>query len=133
MYASSMAYQRIATKTHGIFDYCVSIALILMPVLFGLGPSEGMAAAVPMILGTVLFLYSVFTYYELGIIKLIGMPSHLVIDAVAAVFLAISPLLFGFISDAANAWLPHILVGVVWLLVAVFTKTAPAGTATPVR
>ncbi|MNL75822.1 hypothetical protein D3C87_2016920 [compost metagenome] len=55
---------------------------------------------------------------------------HLAIDVLAAVFLAVSPFLFGFIDQAANAWLPHIIVGVAVILVVIFSKPVPASSPT---
>ena len=54
------------------------------------------------------------------------MPHHLVIDVVAAIFLALSPFIFGFIDQSANAWAPHIVAGIAVILVVVFSETQPA-------
>ena len=42
------------------------------------------------------------------------MRMHLTMDTVAGIFLAISPWLFGFYKQGANAWLPHLIVGIVY-------------------
>ena len=48
---------------------------------------------------------------------------HLILDFVACVFLALSPFLFGFINQAPNVWLPHIVAGVGVILLVLVTQT----------
>jgi hypothetical protein len=73
----------------------------------------------------VLIVYSIFTRYELGIFKVIPMSYHLVVDFLASVFLALSPFIFGFSNQALNVWLPHVVVGIVVILVVIFSQTQP--------
>ncbi|MEO7373591.1 MAG: hypothetical protein ABIW36_06735 [Terrimesophilobacter sp.] len=115
----------IPTKVHGVLDYVVAVALIFAPLIFGFSSVGGAAVIVPIVLGVGLILYSLFTRYELGAIKLIAMPVHLVFDLVASLFLIASPFLFGFINQAPNAWLPHIVVGVAVIVVVAFSQPAP--------
>lgn len=117
----------IPTSVHGVLDYLVGIALIAAPWIFGFAYVGGAAVIVPIVLGIVLILYSLVTKYELGIpgIKFLPMPYHLVIDFVAAAFLAVSPWLFGFASRPPNVWLPHLVVGIVVILVVIFSQTHP--------
>jgi hypothetical protein len=60
-------------------------------------------------------------------LKFIPMRVHLVFDFVAAAFLALSPVLFGFINKAPNVWLPHIIasVGVIVLVLVSQTRYQP--------
>jgi len=71
--------------------------------------------------------YSLVTKYELGVpgIKFIPMPYHLVFDFVAAALLAVSPFLFGFANRPLNVWLPHLVVGIVVILVVLVSQTHP--------
>lgn len=116
----------ISSKVHGILDYIVAALLFFAPIIFGFQSVSGAAVMVPMILGITLAAYSLCTQYELGVFKLIDFQYHLAIDVFAAVFLAVSPFLFGFIDQAMNAWLPHILVGVAVVLVVMFSKPVSA-------
>jgi len=120
----------IPTKVHAVLDYVVAIALILAPTIFMFEEVGGAAVIIPRILGVGLILYSLFTRYELGLVKVIGMPVHLVFDIVASVFLIASPFLFGFINEAPNAWLPHIIVGVAVILVVLCSKSQPGASVT---
>lgn len=115
----------IPTKVHGVLDYLVAIALIFAPMIFGFSQVGGAAVVIPVVLGIGLFVYSLLTKYEWGVVKAISMPYHLVIDVVASVFLALSPWLFGFADQALNVWLPHVVVGVAVILVVIFSKTQP--------
>lgn len=115
----------ISSKVHGVLDYIVAAALFFAPIIFGFQSVGGAAVVVPMVLGIALALYSLCTQYELGVLKLIDFQYHLAIDVIAAIFLAVSPFLFGFINQAPNAWLPHILVGVAVVLVVMFSRPVP--------
>jgi hypothetical protein len=122
-----MSYKFIPTKVHGALDYIVGFALILAPWLFQFSQIGGAAVAIPVILGIGLIVYSIFTKYEWGIVKLMSMPVHLVIDLIAAALLALSPFIFGFYDvNNANQWLPHVVVGITVILVVIFSQTQPA-------
>lgn len=122
-----MSYKFIPTKVHGALDYLVAIALIFAPMIFGFMGMGGPAVFIPIILGIGLFLYSLFTRYEWGVVKVLGMPYHLIFDVVASVFLAASPFLFGFYNpDMWNVWVPHVVVGLTVILVVIFSQPQPA-------
>lgn len=120
-----MSYRFIPTRVHGWLDYIVAIALIFAPTIFGFTNVGGAAVAIPMILGVLLFLYSLFTRYEDGLVKVIPFPIHLIIDLVAAAFLALSPFIFNFAKHAPNVWVPHLVVGILVILVVLFSQTQP--------
>lgn len=117
----------IPTSVHGVLDYLVGIALIAAPWIFGFAYVGGAAVIVPIVLGIALILYSLVTRYELGIpgIKFLPMPYHLVIDFLAAAFLAASPWIFGFYNHPLNVWLPHLVVGIVVVIVVLVSQTHP--------
>ncbi len=117
----------VPTQVRGIFDYVGGIALISAPFLFGFFSVGGIAVILPMALGVGLIVYSLLTRYELGIsaIKFIPMPLHLLFDFVAAALIAVSPFLFGFYHDAPNVWLPHLISGIVVILLVLVSQTQP--------
>ncbi|HEY6539777.1 MAG TPA: SPW repeat protein [Ktedonobacteraceae bacterium] len=117
----------LPTSVHGVLDYLVGIALIAAPWIFGFAYVGGAAVIVPIVLGIALIVYSLVTRYEWGIpgIKFLPMPYHLAIDFVAAAFLAASPWIFGFASKPLNVWLPHLVVGIVVVLVVLVSQTHP--------
>lgn len=115
----------LPTKVHGVLDYVVGLALILAPNIFQFSDVGGPAVFIPRLLGIVLIAYSFFTRYEWGLIKVISMPYHLIVDFLAALFLAFSPFLFGFSNHSLNVWLPHVAVGIAVILVVAVSKTRP--------
>ena len=119
------AIRFIPTGVHAYFDYIGGIALLVAPFIFGFFSVGGAAVIIPMVLGIGLILYSLLTNYELGIpgLKFIPMPYHLAFDFVASAFLAVSPFLFGFINKAPSAWLPHIIAGIVVILLVLVSQT----------
>ncbi len=117
----------LPTKIHGLLDYLVGIALILAPMIFKFSDIGGAAVWIPRVLGITLIVYSFFTNYEWGVVKVLPMTYHLVVDFLASAFLALSPFLFGFHNDKKNAWLPHVVVGIVVILVVLVSQTKPGG------
>ncbi len=118
----------LPTKVHGFLDYTVGIALLLAPNLFMFSDVGGAAVFIPRLLGAVLITYALFTNYEWGVFKVLSMPYHLMIDFAAAAFLAVSPFLFGFNDEKANAWVPHVVVGLVVILVVLVSQSTPGVT-----
>lgn len=111
----------IPTRIHGMLDYLVGVILIIAPWLFGFADG-GAEQWVPIVLGAGVILYSLATNYELGVMKIISMPLHLMLDIGGGAILAVSPWLFGF---ADNIWWPHVIVGLLEIGAGVMTKTVP--------
>ena len=116
----------ITTRTHGIIDYIVGLALIAAPWVFGFANFHDFEAAtwVPIGLGVAILGMSLITAYDLSIAKIIPMHVHLATDFVAAVFLIASPWLFNF---AHYVYLPHVLVGVAEIAVVLMTNKRTVG------
>lgn len=111
----------IPTRVHGIIDYLTGVLLLAAPFIFGF--ADGTAAQwLPMLLGTMTILMSLFTRYELSIAKVIPLPVHLVVDVASGLLLAASPWLFGF---ADRIWWPHVVVGLMEIAVPLFTRRQP--------
>ena len=115
----------IPTRVHGVADYLGGVVLLLAPNLFGFSDVGGAAVWVPRILGVVILLQSLATRYELGVVKLLPMRMHLMNDYIASLFLAASPWLFGFHDRPANAWVPHVVVGLAVFVLTLLTQTEP--------
>jgi hypothetical protein len=111
----------IGTKTHGYLDYIMGLLLIAAPWLFDFA-AGGAETWVPVILGAGVILYSLLTDYELGASHQISMRTHLMLDLVGGVLLAVSPWLFGF---ADYVWEPHLVLGILEIGAALFTKQVP--------
>ena len=97
----------ISSKTHALLDYLVGILLIAAPWLLGFADSTA-ATVIPIVLGASTLVYSLFTNYEYGIVRVLPYKIHLTIDFIAGLLLLVSPWLFGF-SD--RIYLPHVILG----------------------
>lgn len=117
----------IPTRTHGVLDYAVGLLLILAPYLLGFADG-GAAQWVPQVLGLGAIVHALLTDYELGLVRVIPMPVHLLLDAASGALLAISPWLFGF---ADRVWLPHLVLGLFEIGAALTTRTIPGTAAAP--
>ena len=108
------------TRIHGVLDYLVGLLLIVVPLALHWPVA---AHAVPVGLGLATLLYSIFTDYELGLVRKLPMPVHLWLDGLAGLFLAASPWIFGFDQ---TMWKPHVAVGAFEVLAALLTNTIPS-------
>ncbi|MCE3225528.1 MAG: hypothetical protein K0S32_79 [Bacteroidetes bacterium] len=97
----------VRSKFHGILDYFIGTILVISPWLFGFDNSDS-AQNVPMIIGGSMLVYTVFTKYDMGIIKLLSFRFHLALDLVAGFSLVFSPMLFDFADEIV---LPHVVMG----------------------
>ena len=112
----------INSRLHGILDYIIGLALIAAPFVLQFSndstPQSDFATWLPIGLGLVIIGMSLMTQYEYSILKVIAFSTHLVMDMVGGLFLALSPWIFGFSN---YIFLPHLLVGLAMIGVAFFT------------
>jgi hypothetical protein len=110
----------ISSKLHGVLDYLVGLLLIMAPWLLNFA-QNGAETWTPVILGSITILYSLFTKYELGAVKIIPFRTHLTFDFVSGLILAASPWLFAF---AGKIYTPHLLAGILEMVVVICTLPA---------
>jgi hypothetical protein len=108
----------IPTKVHGMLDYAMGLVLILAPFIFNFNRG-GAETWIPALLGAGVILYSLFTNYELGLMRKIPMSVHLMLDLGGGILLAVSPFLFGF---SEYVWAPHVILGIAEIGAALMTK-----------
>jgi hypothetical protein len=126
----------ISTRVHGAGDYATGAGLLAAPNV--LGVDDAAAAAVLRGTGAAILGLSAVTDYELGIVRRLPMPAHLLIDAATGAALAAGGVLWlrrrsGGLADrlpwrgrgTAN-WLPHVLFGVAEIGAAAVTARRPA-------
>jgi hypothetical protein len=109
----------INTRLHGILDYITALVLVLPWIVNIFGNNEDtwkIAAA-----GGLIFLYSMITNYELGLIRLIPMKVHLAIDVLAGLFLVATPFIFE--HGIYTNW--TMFVGIASLLITLLSATEP--------
>jgi len=119
----------IPTKIHGVLDYLVGALLIAAPWLFNFADG-GARQWLPVALGAAAIVYSLFTDYELGVIRRLSMPTHLLLDLLSGILLAASPWLFRF---ADEVYLPHLVLGVLEIGASLTTKREPSHTSAATR
>ncbi|HEX6416422.1 MAG TPA: SPW repeat protein [Candidatus Saccharimonadales bacterium] len=101
----------LSSKVHTVIGLIVGIALIFAPQLFGFSDNQT-ASMVPIYVGIFIILSELITTSRMSPLKLVPMRVHLVLDYLTGIFLAVSPWLFGFADAPANAWVPHVVVGI---------------------
>ncbi|MBJ6127643.1 SPW repeat domain-containing protein [Microvirga splendida] len=111
----------LSTRIHGVIDYLWGVALIASPWLFGFGDVPA-ATWVAIVFGAGAMLYSAVTAYELGLLKILPMPMHLILDGLGGIVLAASPFLFGF---ADRVLWPHVLFGLFSVAACLVTHREP--------
>lgn len=111
----------IDTRTHGYMDYIMGIFLLASPSLFSL-ERYAMESTVFYMIGTITLIYSLFTDYELGLLKIIPMRGHLILDIISGIFLVASPWLLDF---SHTVYKPHLILGLIEIAVALMTRSKP--------
>jgi hypothetical protein len=114
----------ISTRMHGMEDYVVGILLLLAPNLFGFADVAA-AAMTARVVGVAILGMALLTRYELGMAKVIPMSMHLTMDVLTGLLLAASPWLFGFADAGSQAWMPHVVIGLMVVLSSLMTETHP--------
>jgi len=114
----------LSPRTHSIIGFIVGIALLLAPNIFGFSDVGGAAVAVPRILGIIIILSELTVRGSFSGMGFVSMKAHIVLDVIFGAFLALSPWIFGFSDEEANAWVPHLVVGIVIIGYALVTQTS---------
>ncbi|PSR53100.1 hypothetical protein AHMF7605_05945 [Adhaeribacter arboris] len=98
--------QPITRQMHGFADYSYIPTITAAPELFNF-KEEKTAATLCRILGGKLFLSTILTRAEWGIVKVLPFKAHLALDLAAGIFTVGAPWLFGFADNtkARNAFL----------------------------
>ena len=109
----------IPTPLHAVLDYLTAIFFLGTPWIFGLKPGD-VEVMIFMVLGITLLTYSVFTKYELGLVRVLPLKTHLTLDILSGMLLSGSPWLFNFVD---GVYLPHLLIGVFEIALGIFTRT----------
>ena len=109
----------ISTKIHGTLDYLTAFLLLIIPFVLGYG-TDTVTGRIFVILGVATILYSLITKYELGLLQILPIQLHLMLDVLSGVLLAASPWLFGFNNVA---YMPHLIIGIAEISIALITRT----------
>jgi hypothetical protein len=110
-------------RTHTIIGFIVGIALIFAPNIFGFNDVGGAAVTIPRIVGIIVMLSELIVRGSFSGMGFVPMSMHLAMDVIIGAFLALSPWLFGFSDQGTNAWLPHLVVGLLIIGYVPMTRT----------
>lgn len=113
----------IPTVLHGVLDYLVGLGLIVLP--FALG-AQGPAHITLICLGLFAILYSFFTDYELGAVRILRVRFHLALDIIFGIIMLFIPTVFG-LPPALGS--PVYVIGLFAIILAAITKIRAKGTA----
>lgn len=113
----------LSPRVHTIIGFIVGIALLLAPNLFGFSDVGGAAVLVPRIIGVIIILSELTVKGSFSGMGMIPMKMHIAMDVVVGAILALSPWLFGFADEKNNAWVPHLIVGILVVGYALVTRT----------
>lgn len=80
---------------HGVADYSYAAMFAAAPELIGYG-DEKVASELSRLVAGGVFLTSLFTRYELGLVKVVPFKTHLAADVAVGLLTLSAPFLFGF-------------------------------------
>jgi uncharacterized membrane protein HdeD (DUF308 family) len=112
----------LPTRVHGLIAYAWGVLLALSPFVLGFARDKT-ALWMAIAFGVVGILYSLLTDYELGAFKLLPMPVHLILDALAGAVLVV--LSFALRLDSRASWI-FLLFGLFAVAASLITRTHPA-------
>lgn len=112
----------IPTRFHGMLDYVVGMLFLLAPWIFSFS-DMALASWVMVVAGIMVLALTVFTDFEVGIIRKTPMKTHLIGDFGLGAILAASPWMFNF---AAEIYSPHLIGGIFAILASLTTHRIPS-------
>jgi hypothetical protein len=86
---------KLSSRIHGVIDYLVVMFLLVSPSLFGL---SGITSVFTYILGGVHLILTLTTNYELGVIKVVSLKIHGMIELIVSIALFIIAFYLGTID-----------------------------------
>lgn len=111
--------QFIPRPVHGVLDYIGGLLLLASPWLFGYVNEQPVSADMAMFFGGGIALYTALTNFELGIVRLLPFPVHLVLDFIIGGALVAAPFIF---QTRGTAAVVFVAFGIFELLVAAMTR-----------
>lgn len=95
----------ITPNQHGVLDFIVATALIVLPFALGLGGSSPLAVWISVATGVAVVVLSLLTDYRYGLYRLIAFRGHLLVDGLVGLAFALIPTVLGFGGiDAIYYW-----------------------------
>lgn len=112
----------IPTTAHGLADYVVGPIVMGLPFLFGWTGASRLTFATR---GILVICYSLLTDYEFGLIRVLRIRFHLLLDALFGFAMLAAPTLLRLPNDSR---VPVYVIGALSLFLSVTTKIRAQGT-----
>ncbi|HEY9534614.1 MAG TPA: SPW repeat protein [Mucilaginibacter sp.] len=114
----------ISKSAYGFLNYTLALLLIVSPWVFGFSHIKGAAVLVPIYLGWLQLIMAIFSDNPLGFRKLRVLPiqMHNCVDLFMGLFLMTLPWVYIF---SGKIFWPHFLIGLAFLIKAIFTQESP--------
>lgn len=112
----------IPTTAHGFADYVVGLIVVGLPFYFAWTGASQVAFVT---LGLVVICYSLLTDYELGLVRVLRIRFHLLLDALFGLAMLAAPTLLHLPNGSR---IPVYAIGVLSLVLSVTTKIRAQGT-----
>jgi hypothetical protein len=112
----------VPTAAHGLADYVVGLIVVGLPFYFGW---TGASRFTFVTLGVLVICYSLLTDYELGLVRVLRIRFHLLLDALFGLAMLAIPMLLHLPNDSR---IPVYVIGVLSLLLSLTTKIRAQGT-----
>jgi hypothetical protein len=109
----------ISHFVHGVIEYLAGVLLIAAPFIFDF--KSGAATALAVVAGVVVLAVAASTEGQTGMIAVIPVSVHVLLDFVLAVVLVAAPFLFSF-SDESAPTAFFVIIGVAHLLITIATR-----------
>jgi hypothetical protein len=110
--------QVISIRAHRILDFIISLFLIGFSWLKNFSTDNPVVPGTIMMAGIAMLSYGLFTKYKKKGRGYISIRSHLLLDFLVGISLAVSPWLFGF---SQIVYSPHVAGGLVLIALAIFS------------
>jgi hypothetical protein len=107
---------------HGVLDYLSAALLLAAPNLLGFAEIGGATAWVPRIAGVMILLQALMTDYELGVMKVIPISMHLMVDYVLGALLLLAPSILNISGRSATATVLLVIMAALALGAAAMTE-----------
>jgi len=116
----------ISTSFYGFFKYITSLTLIASPWLFHLVDVSSAALLLPMYIGWLQLILTIFVDTKFSAIRQLPIQTNLVLDVVMGFILGVSPWLYTF-ADRNNgtAFASALCFGALLMFLGIFTQHSP--------
>ncbi|MFD1861096.1 hypothetical protein EHW97_13985 [Aeromicrobium camelliae] len=101
----------IPSRIHTYIGLVVGVVLVAAPWIFGFSDASA-PTWTAVVIGLFLLANELTTTSPSSPAKVVPMRIHIIIEITTGFVLAISPWAFGFADLDANAWVPHLVVGI---------------------